>query len=80
VRKWRGKKGLRLHLYSLFPKVLKVSWEERFPATEAFRFNTRKADDSTRFQQAASGVVGKRLTNDALTGKVGQKPIPEFSS
>jgi hypothetical protein len=42
---------------------------------QAFRFNHRKdMNDSDRFRELASRVVGKRLTFAEVTGKVGQKP------
>jgi transposase-like protein len=37
---------------------------------QAFRFNNRKMTDGERFSAAVSGIVGKRLTFDQLTGKV----------
>ena len=36
---------------------------------QSFRFNNRKMTDGERFSMAVSGVVGKRLTFDQLTGK-----------
>lgn len=36
---------------------------------QAWRFNHRELNDSERFNLAVSGVVGKRLTFDQLTGK-----------
>src|SRR5207249_3890437 len=37
---------------------------------QAFRFNARTDNDNGRFNQTLSGIAGKRLTYDALTGKV----------
>ena len=40
------------------------------------RCNNRKLTDGERFSMAVSGIVGKRLTFDELTGKVGEpRPI-----
>ncbi len=36
---------------------------------QAWRFNNRKLTDGERFSIAVSGIVGKRLTYDQLTGK-----------
>jgi transposase-like protein len=41
----------------------------RYLDEQAFRFNNRKATDGERFSMAVSGIVGKRLTFDQLTGK-----------
>lgn len=41
----------------------------RYLDEEAFRFNSRNTDDSTRFQKATIGISGKRLTYSQLTGK-----------
>jgi hypothetical protein len=42
----------------------------RYLDEQAYRFNNRKEmDDFDRFKLAASQIVGKRLTWDALTGK-----------
>jgi len=43
----------------------------RYLDEQSFRFNSRKLTDAERFSAAVSGVVGKRLTFDQLTGKVG---------
>jgi len=44
----------------------------RYLDEEAFRFNNRTTNDGTRFDEAMSGVVGKRLTYHSLTaGEVG---------
>jgi transposase-like protein len=42
----------------------------RYLDEQAFRFNNRKMTDGERFSMAVSGIVGKRLTFDQLTGKV----------
>ncbi len=36
---------------------------------QAWRFNNRELNDAERFSAAVSGVVGKRITFSALTGK-----------
>jgi transposase-like protein len=41
----------------------------RYLDEQAFRFNNRKMTDRERFGVAVSGIVGKRLTFDQLTGK-----------
>jgi hypothetical protein len=47
----------------------------RYIDEQAFRFNYRKdMNDSDRFRELASRVVGKRLTFAEVTGKVGKKP------
>jgi transposase-like protein len=47
----------------------------RYIDEQAFRFNNRKdMNDSDRFRELASRVVGKRLTFAEVTGKVGEKP------
>lgn len=44
----------------------------RYLDEQAFRFNFRKGlNDSERFSAAIRGILGKRLTYDALTGKEG---------
>jgi len=40
----------------------------RYLDEQAFRFNTRKGSDASRFIQAAASIVGRRLTYRALTG------------
>lgn len=45
----------------------------RYLDEESFRYNNRKAQDSDRFEKAASSIVGKRLTYKEL---IGQKPEP----
>ncbi len=41
----------------------------RYLDEQAYRYNNRKLTDGERFSIAVSGVVGKRLTFDQLTGK-----------
>jgi hypothetical protein len=41
----------------------------RYLDEQAFRFNNRKMTDGERFSMAVSGIVGKRLTWDGLTGR-----------
>jgi transposase-like protein len=41
----------------------------RYLDEQAYRFNNRKLTDGERFSAAVSGIVGKRLTFDQLTGK-----------
>jgi transposase-like protein len=41
----------------------------RYLDEQAFRFNNRKLTDGERFSLAVSGIVGKRLTFDQLTGR-----------
>jgi transposase-like protein len=44
----------------------------RYLDEQSFRFNNRKLTDAQRFDIAAMGMVGKRLTYAELTGKVGE--------
>jgi transposase-like protein len=44
----------------------------RYLDEQSFRFNNRKLTDAQRFDIAATGMVGKRLTYAELTGKVGE--------
>jgi transposase-like protein len=44
----------------------------RYLDEQAYRFNNRKLTDAERFSSAVSGMVGKRLTFDQLTGKTAQ--------
>src|ERR1039458_5495160 len=44
----------------------------RYLDEQSFRFNNRKANDSSRFNRVLSQIVGKRLTFAQLTGKVGE--------
>jgi transposase-like protein len=48
----------------------------RYLDEQAFRFNERKADDATRFRMTVDGILGKRLTYHALTGKEGLESSP----
>jgi len=41
----------------------------RYLDEQAFRFNNRTMTDGERFNVAVSGIVGRRLTFDQLTGK-----------
>ena len=41
----------------------------RFLDEQKYRFNHRKLTDSQRFNIAVSGIIGRRLTWDRLTGK-----------
>ncbi len=42
----------------------------RYLDEQSYRYNHRKLTDGERFSVAVSGIVGKRLTFDELTGKV----------
>ena len=42
----------------------------RYLDEQAYRYNHRKLSDSERFSAAVAGVMGKRLTFEALTGKM----------
>ena len=44
----------------------------RYLDEQAYRYNNRKLTDGERFSTAVKGIVGKRLTFDELTGKVGE--------
>jgi transposase-like protein len=46
----------------------------RYLDEQAFRFNERFTNDEGRFDLAIRGIVGKRLTYDALTGKDEKPP------
>jgi transposase-like protein len=48
----------------------------RYLDEQAFRFNLRGGDDAARFSAAISGIVGKRLTYNALRGKEGLESCP----
>jgi transposase-like protein len=53
---------------------------ERYVDEQAFRFNNRATkdnplNDADRFQLALSQIVGKRLTYQEVTGKVGETPF-----
>lgn len=41
----------------------------RYLDEQAYRYNNRKLNDAERFSLAVSGIVGKRVTFDELTGK-----------
>ncbi len=41
----------------------------RYLDEQVYRFNNRQMSDAERFDLAVSGMVGKRLTFDQLTGK-----------
>jgi transposase-like protein len=41
----------------------------RYLDEQVFRFNNRKLNDAERFSLVVTGVVGKRITYDELTGK-----------
>lgn len=43
----------------------------RYLDEQTYRYNNRKLNDRERFSIAVSGIVGKRLTFDQLTGKSG---------
>jgi hypothetical protein len=47
----------------------------RYLDEQAYRFNNRKLTDGERFDIAVRGIVGKRVTFDQLTGKVGQERL-----
>jgi hypothetical protein len=38
--------------------------------------NRKELDDAGRLSLVVSRIIGKRLTYDQLTGKVGEKPAP----
>ena len=66
------KRGLRGTYVSVEPFHL-----FRYLDEQAFRYNNRKdMNDADRFSAAICGIVGKRLTYDALTGKEGLEPCP----
>ena len=47
----------------------------RYLDEQAYRYNNRKLTDGERFSNAVKGIVGKRLTFDELTGKVGETAV-----
>jgi transposase-like protein len=51
----------------------------RYLDEQAFRFNERHTNDEDRFDIAIRGILGKRLTYDALTGKDEKPPSPAQS-
>lgn len=69
------------NFWSLLKRALKgtyVSVEPfhlfRYLDEEAFRFNTRKATDGTRFEEMTKRVIGRRLTYNTLIAK----DVPEL--
>jgi transposase-like protein len=58
------KRGLRGTYVSVEPFHL-----FRYLDEQVFRFNNRKLTDAQRFSLIVTGVVGKRVTYDELTGK-----------
>jgi transposase-like protein len=65
------------NFWSLLKRTLKGTYVSVDPVhlqayvdEQAWRFNNRELNDSERFSVAVSGIVGKRLTFDELTGKV----------
>ncbi len=52
---------------------------DRYLDEQCFRFNTSKShNDYTRFRSLVAQTTGKRLTYEALTGKVGQRQAERF--
>jgi transposase-like protein len=47
----------------------------RYLDEQAFKFNNRKATDADRFNMALSGIVGKRVTFEQLTGKTANTSV-----
>ena len=47
----------------------------RYLDEQSYRYNHRKLTDGERFSMAVDGIVGKRLTFDELTGKVGETAV-----
>ena len=47
----------------------------RYLDEQSYRYNNRKLTDGERFSMAVDGIVGKRLTFDELTGKVGETAV-----
>jgi transposase-like protein len=47
----------------------------RYLDEQAFRFNKRDGNDATRFESAIGGIVGRRLTYDALTANEGRESL-----
>lgn len=67
----RGRKGTYISVepFHLF----------RYLDEQVFRFNNRRMTDSERFSLIVSGVVGKRITFNELTGKeVGNSGAPQL--
>jgi transposase-like protein len=48
----------------------------RYLDEQSFRYNNRKLTDADRFDMAARGMVGKRLTFNELVGKSGSLGAP----
>jgi transposase-like protein len=63
------KRGLRGTYVSVEPFHL-----FRYLDEQVFRFNNRRLTDSERFSMIVTGVVGKRVTYDELTGKEPEIP------
>lgn len=51
----------------------------RYLDEQAFRYNNRKTKDAARFAMAVSGILGKRLTYDELTGNATTTPSASLS-
>jgi hypothetical protein len=51
----------------------------RYVDEQSFRFNKRDDDNSGRFAEVVSKVVGKRVTYKKLTGKDQADSLPETS-
>jgi hypothetical protein len=77
---WTGRFTLIINglenFWSLLKRAIKgtyVSVEPfhlfRYLDEQVYRFNNRKLTDTDRFSMAVSGVVGKRVMFDELTGK-----------
>ena len=47
----------------------------RYLDEQAYRYNNRKMTDAERFSIAVTGIIGKRLTFDQLTGKSGEQHV-----
>jgi hypothetical protein len=47
----------------------------RYLDEQGYRYNNRKLTDGERFSIAVKAIVGKRLTFDQLTGKVGETAV-----
>ena len=69
------------NFWSLLKRTLKATYVSvepfhlfRYLDEQVFRFNSRKATDSARFQGLLDRLVGRRLTYDHLTGKRGYTP------
>ena len=45
----------------------------RYLDEQTYRFNNRKLTDAERFSLAVSGIVGKRVTYEQLTGKASKE-------